>query len=98
MKPISRELSKAISKDFEEISTEEHNESEMYLADIAEVLIGFGPITPERVSSILKMIRKYGELKRREGETGYTNLPISEHCTHGYPAPIIRSTCRRLPV
>lgn len=85
MKPISRELSKAISKDFEEISTEEHNESEMYLADIAEVLIGFGPITPERVSSILKIIRKYGELKRREGETAAT-------------LKIVDAACGRLPV
>ena len=85
MKPISRELSKAISKDFEEISTEEHNESEMYLADIAEVLIGYGPITPERVSSILKIIRKYGELKRREGETAAT-------------LKIVDAACGRLPV
>lgn len=85
MKPISRELSKAISKDFEEISTEEHNESEMYLADIAEVLIGFGSITPERVSSILKIIRKYGELKRREGETAAT-------------LKIVGAACGRLPV
>lgn len=85
MKPISRELSKAISKDFEEISTEEHNESEMYLADIAEVLIGFGSITPERVSSILKIIRKYGELKRREGETAAT-------------LKIVDAACGRLPV
>ena len=85
MKPISRELSKAISKDFEEISTDEHNESEMYLADIAEVLIGYGPVTPERVSSILKMIRKYGELKRREGETAAT-------------LKIVDAACGRLPV
>ena len=85
MKPISRELSKAISKDFEEISTEEHKESEMYLADIAEVLIGFGSITPERVSSILKIIRKYGELKRREGETAAT-------------LKIVDAACGRLPV
>lgn len=85
MKPISRELSRAISKDFEEISTEEHNESEMYLADIAEVLIGYGPITPERVSSILKIIRKYGELKRREGETAAT-------------LKIVDAACGRLPV
>lgn len=85
MKPISRDLSKAISKDFEEISTEEHNESEMYLADIAEVLIGFGSITPERVSSILKIIRKYGELKRREGETAAT-------------LKIVDAACGRLPV
>ena len=85
MKPISRELSKAISKDFEEISTDEHNESEMYLADIAEVLIGYGPITPERVSSILKIIRKYGELKRREGETAAT-------------LKIVDAACGRLPV
>ena len=85
MKPISRELSKAISKDFEEISTDEHNESEMYLADIAEVLIGFGSITPERVSSILKIIRKYGELKRREGETATT-------------LKIVDAACGRLPV
>ncbi len=85
MKPISRELSKAISKDFEEISTDEHNESEMYLADIAEVLIGFGSITPERVSSILKIIRKYGELKRREGETAAT-------------LKIVDAACGRLPV
>lgn len=85
MKPISRELSKAISKDFEEISTEEYNESEMYLADIAEVLIGFGSITPERVSSILKIIRKYGELKRREGETAAT-------------LKIVDAACGRLPV
>lgn len=85
MKPISRELSRAISKDFEEISTEEHNESEMYLADIAEVLIGFGSITPERVSSILKIIRKYGELKRREGETAAT-------------LKIVDAACGRLPV
>jgi histidinol phosphatase-like PHP family hydrolase len=85
MKPISRELSKAISKDFEEISTTEHNESEMYLADIAEVLIGFGSITPERVSSILKIIRKYGELKRREGETAAT-------------LKIVDAACGRLPV
>ena len=85
MKPISRELSKAISKDFEEISTEEHNESEMYLADIAEVLIGFGSITQERVSSILKIIRKYGELKRREGETAAT-------------LKIVDAACGRLPV
>ena len=80
MKPISRELSKAISKDFEEISTDEHNESEMYLADIAEVLIGFGSITPERVSSILKIIRKYGELKRREGETAATLKIVDAAC------------------
>lgn len=80
MKPISRELSKAISKDFEEISTEEYNESEMYLADIAEVLIGFGSITPERVSSILKIIRKYGELKRREGETAATLKIVDAAC------------------
>ena len=80
MKPISRELSKAISKDFEEISTEEHNESEMYLADIAEVLIGFGSITQERVSSILKIIRKYGELKRREGETAATLKIVDAAC------------------
>jgi histidinol phosphatase-like PHP family hydrolase len=80
MKPISRELSKAISKDFEEISTTEHNESEMYLADIAEVLIGFGSITPERVSSILKIIRKYGELKRREGETAATLKIVDAAC------------------
>lgn len=85
MKPISRELSKAISKDFEEISTDEHNESEMYLADIAEVLIGFGSITQERVSSILKIIRKYGELKRREGETAAT-------------LKIVDAACGRLPV
>ena len=85
MKPISRELSKAISKDFEEISTTEHNESEMYLADIAEALIGFGSITPERVSSILKIIRKYGELKRREGETAAT-------------LKIVDAACGRLPV
>jgi histidinol phosphatase-like PHP family hydrolase len=85
MKPISRELSKAISKDFEEISTTEHNESEMYLADIAEVLIGFGSITPERVSSILKIIRKYGELKRWEGETAAT-------------LKIVDAACGRLPV
>lgn len=85
MKPISRELSRAISKDFEEISTDEHNESEMYLADIAEVLIGFGSITPERVSSILKIIRKYGELKRREGETAAT-------------LKIVDAACGRLPV
>lgn len=85
MKPISRELSRAISNDFEEISTEEHNESEMYLADIAEVLIGYGPITPERVSSILKIIRKYGELKRREGETAAT-------------LKIVDAACGRLPV
>lgn len=85
MKPISRELSRAISKDFEEISTDEHNESEMYLADIAEVLIGYGPITPERVSSILKIIRKYGELKRREGETAAT-------------LKIVDAACGRLPV
>lgn len=85
MKPISRELSKAISKDFEEISTDEHNESEMYLADIAEVLIGYGAITPERVSSILKIIRKYGELKRREGETAAT-------------LKIVDAACGRLPV
>lgn len=85
MKPISRELSRAISKDFEEISIEEHNESEMYLADIAEVLIGFGSITPERVSSILKIIRKYGELKRREGETAAT-------------LKIVDAACGRLPV
>ena len=85
MKPISRELSRAISKDFEEISTEEHNESEMYLADIAEVLIGYGPITPECVSSILKIIRKYGELKRREGETAAT-------------LKIVDAACGRLPV
>ena len=85
MKPISRELSKAISKDFESISTDEHNESEMYLADIAEVLIGFGSITPERVSSILKIIRKYGELKRREGETAAT-------------LKIVDAACGRLPV
>ena len=85
MKPISRELSKAISKDFEEISTDEHNESEMYLADIAEALIGFGSITPERVSSILKIIRKYGELKRREGETAAT-------------LKIVDAACGRLPV
>ena len=85
MKPISRELSKALSKDFEEISTDEHNESEMYLADIAEVLIGFGSITPERVSSILKIIRKYGELKRREGETAAT-------------LKIVDAACGRLPV
>ena len=85
MKPISRELSRAISKDFEEISTDEHNESEMYLADIAEVLIGFGSITPERVSSILKIIRKYGELKRREGETTAT-------------LKIVDAACGRLPV
>ena len=85
MKPISRELSKALSKDFEEISTTEHNESEMYLADIAEVLIGFGSITPERVSSILKIIRKYGELKRREGETAAT-------------LKIVDAACGRLPV
>ena len=85
MKPISRELSRAISKDFEEISTEEHNESEMYMADIAEVLIGFGSITPERVSSILKIIRKYGELKRREGETAAT-------------LKIVDAACGRLPV
>lgn len=80
MKPISRELSRAISKDFEEISTDEHNESEMYLADIAEVLIGYGPITPERVSSILKIIRKYGELKRREGETAATLKIVDAAC------------------
>ena len=85
MKPISRELSKAISRDFEEISTDEHNESEMYLADIAEALIGFGSITPERVSSILKIIRKYGELKRREGETAAT-------------LKIVDAACGRLPV
>lgn len=85
MKPISRELSRVISKDFEEISTEEHNESEMYLADIAEVLIGFGSITQERVSSILKIIRKYGELKRREGETAAT-------------LKIVDAACGRLPV
>ena len=85
MKPISRELSRAISKDFEGISTDEHNESEMYLADIAEVLIGFGSITPERVSSILKIIRKYGELKRREGETAAT-------------LKIVDAACGRLPV
>ena len=85
MKPISRELSRAISKDFEEISADEHNESEMYLADIAEVLIGFGSITPERVSSILKIIRKYGELKRREGETAAT-------------LKIVDAACGRLPV
>ena len=80
MKSISRELSKAISKDFEEIFTDEHNESEMYLADIAEVLIGFGSITPERVSSILKIIRKYGELKRREGETAATLKIVDAAC------------------
>ena len=85
MKPISRELSKAISKDFEEISTDEYNESWMCLADIAEVLIGFGSITPERVSSILKIIRKYGELKRREGETAAT-------------LKIVDAACGRLPV
>ena len=85
MKPISRELSKAISKDFEEISTDEHNESEMYLADIAEALIGFGSITPGRVSSILKAIRGYGELKRREGETAAT-------------LKIVDAACGRLPV
>ena len=85
MKPISRELSRAISKCFEGISTDEHNESEMYLADIAEVLIGYGPITPERVSSILKIIRKYGELKRREGETAAT-------------LKIVDAACGRLPV
>ena len=85
MKPISRELSKAISKDFEEISTDEHNESEMYLADIADVLIGYGSITPERISSILKIIRKYGELKRREGETAAT-------------LKIVDAACGRLPV
>ena len=85
MKPISRELSRAIQKEFEEILTDEYNESEVYLADIAEVLIGFGSITPERVSSILKIIRKYGELKRREGETAAT-LKISD------------AACKRLPV
>lgn len=72
MKPISRELSRSIQREFEEILTDEHNESEMYLADIAEVLIGYGPIAPERVSSMLKIIRKYGELKRWEGETAAT--------------------------
>lgn len=85
MKPISSELSRAISKDFEEISTEEHNDSEMYLADIAEVLIGYGPITKERVSIILIIIRKYGELKRREGETAAT-------------LKIVDAACGRLPV
>lgn len=85
MKPISRGLSRAISRDFEEILTDEYNESEMYLADIAEVLIGFGSITPERVSSILKIIRKYGELKRREGETTAT-------------LKIVDAACGRLPV
>ena len=85
MKPISRGLSRAISRDFEEILTDEYNESEMYLADIAEVLIGFGSITPERVSSILKIIRKYGELKRREGETAAT-------------LKIVDAACGRLPV
>ena len=68
MKPISRELSKAISKDFEEISTEEHNESEMYLADIAEVLLALGN-SPETISAVLRKIRKYGLLRRVEGET-----------------------------
>ena len=72
MKPISRELSKAISKDFEEISTDEHNESEMYLADIAEVLVLTHGISPGVANSILKIIRKYGELKRQEGETAAT--------------------------
>ena len=85
MKPISRELSRAIQKEFEEILTDEYNESEVYLADIAEVLIGFGSITPERVSSILKITRKYGELKRREGETAAT-------------LKIVDAACRRLPV
>lgn len=85
MKLISRELSRAIQREFEEILTDEYNESEMYLADIAEVLIGYGPITPERVSSILKIIRKYGELKRREGETAAT-------------LKIVDAACGRLPV
>lgn len=86
MKPISRELSKAISKDFEEISTEEYNESEMYLADIAEVLVLGHGISPGVVSnSILKIIRKYGELKRREGETAAT-------------LKIVDAACGRLPV
>ena len=80
MKPISRELSKALSRDFEEISTDEHNESEMYLADIAEALIGLCFIAPERVSSILKIIRKYGELKRREGETAATLKIVDAAC------------------
>jgi len=72
MKPISRELSKAISRDFEEISTDEHNESEMYLADTAEALVLTHGISPGVANSILKIIRKYGELKRREGETAAT--------------------------
>lgn len=68
MKPISRELSKAISKDFEEISTDEHNESEMYLADIAEVLLALGN-SPETISAVLRKVRKYGLFRRAEGET-----------------------------
>lgn len=68
MKPISRELSKALSKDFEEISTDEHNESEMYLADISELLIALGN-SPEAISAVLRKIRKYGLLRRAEGET-----------------------------
>lgn len=72
MKPISRELSRAISKDFEEISTDEHNESETYLADTAEALVLTHGISPGVANSILKIIRKYGELKRREGETAAT--------------------------
>ena len=68
MKPISRELSRAISKDFEEISTDEHNESEMYLADIAEVLLALGN-SPETISAVLRKVRKYGLLRRAEGET-----------------------------
>ena len=68
MKPISRELSRAISKDFEEISTDEHNESEMHLADIAEVLLALGN-SSETISAVLRKVRKYGLLRRAEGET-----------------------------
>ena len=86
MKPISRELSKAISKDFEEIFTSEHNESEMYLADIAESLVINHGISPGVVSnSILKIIRKYGEHKFKEGETSAM-------------LKIVDAACGRLPV
>lgn len=70
MKPISRELSKAITSDFNEISTAEHNEAEMYLADITESLVLTHGISPGVVSaSLLKMIRNYGSACRKQGET-----------------------------
>ena len=90
MKPISMELSKALSKDFEEILTDEHNESEMYLADTAEALVLTHGISPGVANSILEIIRKYGELKRREGETAAT-LKIVVLAVSRFDSPLDQS-------